>query len=123
MFRVSISRGDLLATFGIDPRRGASFFKDRVDVCDPNTGHKKRIFHIVRPHSRRTGVSVKMHFRGLRTFMWNDYSVHITVPGLHHPEIWNYTAGAVDIETVPNARGYVSTRVVAKQMHDLILDR
>ena len=81
--RVSVNKGDLTAVFGVDIKRTPYFFKDR-DMVTTASGARKRIFHVVRPHMRSNGKAVKMHFRGSRDFVWNDYRVLISVPGLHH---------------------------------------
>jgi hypothetical protein len=76
--RVIASKGDTAASFAIDIKRTAYFFRDREKVDG------KRIFHIVRAHKRitRKGVEsyVKFHFRGERFFVWNGYRVAITLP-------------------------------------------
>ncbi len=80
--RVEINKGDLTAVFGIEPPRIPYFFKDR-DVTLNEHGHKERIFHVVRAHTRN-GVAVPMQFRGLKEFDWAGYHVRITVPGRDH---------------------------------------
>ena len=62
MIRVAVSKGALTATFGVEVKRVPYFFKDRDVVLTVN-GTKKRIFHIVRPHVRKDGAAVPMHFR------------------------------------------------------------
>lgn len=96
MIRIEAAKGDVSAVFGVEVKRTAYFFKDRDDVLDPGTGKKKRIFHIVRPHQRADGSTVKMHFRGLRQFVWNGYRINITVPGKHHEFLPEFDLGAVD---------------------------
>jgi hypothetical protein len=53
------------------------------DVVLNDAGSKRRIFHVVRPHERHLPSGdvriIKMHHRGMRTFDWNGYAVHITV--------------------------------------------
>jgi hypothetical protein len=96
-FRVSVSRGDLTATFALNPLRAAYFFADRkVEVT--TSGHARPIFHFVRPHTRADGSLVKAHFRGQRQFKWGDYDVLITVPGLHHPDLATIDLATVDEE-------------------------
>lgn len=119
MVRVTVEKAALTAVFGIDPRRSAYFFKDRVDVVG-SRGQKKRIFHIVRPHDRKGTKAIKMHFRGLRDFTWHGYDIHVTVPGLHHAPLAEFNAGAVDIEAAPNTRGYVQTGTMAKRFKEAI---
>jgi len=93
MIRVSAERGSIAATFGVNIKRTPYFFKDR-EVLVNDKGNRKRIFHIVRPHIRKSGAAVHMHFRGMREFKWNDYNILITVPGLHHASIpeFNYAS-------------------------------
>ncbi|HEX8809615.1 MAG TPA: hypothetical protein VF760_11540, partial [Xanthobacteraceae bacterium] len=87
MFKVTVHQDKLTASFNINAKRSAYFFRDRDVVVGAD---KKRIFHIVRPHLRRRGEktsAVKLHFRGLQDFNWNGYAVRITVPGVHHTQI------------------------------------
>lgn len=87
MIRVSVKKDGLAAVMNVDMERTPYFFKDRDAVI--LDGIKKRIFHIVRPHERVIGdktADVHMHFRGLREFTWNGYSVTITVPGRDHSD-------------------------------------
>ena len=83
MIRVAVSKNNLTAAFGVEIKRTPYFFKDR-DVVLNDSGTKKRIFHIVRPHVRANGDEVPMHFRGLKNFKWANYDVAITVPGRDH---------------------------------------
>jgi hypothetical protein len=90
--------------FCIDQKRTAYFFKDRDPVLTPR-GAKARIFHVVKPHTRTLPngkqLYTRMHFRGLRRFDWGPYRVTITVPGLHHMPITEFTAGFAFDETLP----------------------
>lgn len=108
--RVNVKHGDLVAAFGIDPKRTAYFFRDRDVDLRTLTGQKRRIFHSVRPHMRRGGKAVGLHFRGLRDFDWQGYNIHIAVPGLHHADALNFTGGAIDAEVGTN----VPTSTVAE---------
>lgn len=84
--RVIVRKGIDAALFNIDIKRTAYFFSDRDLVLNEN-GSKRRIFHIVRAHGRQIGNrtrNVRFHFRGMRKFDWNGYSINIAVPGLHH---------------------------------------
>ena len=83
MIRVEATKKNLTATFGVEIKRTPYFFKDR-DVVLNAKGSTARIFHIVRPHVRKDGNAVPMHFRGLRQFNWADYKISITVPGRDH---------------------------------------
>jgi hypothetical protein len=95
MCRVAVTKGDMTATFGIDVRRMPYFFRDR-DYQLTDTGLRKRLFHIVRPHVRGDGTEVKMHFRGERKFTWADYDVEVTVPGLDHMMLSEFNVGMTD---------------------------
>jgi hypothetical protein len=82
MIKVHVQRDDMTAVFGVDVHRLGYFFQDR-DIELTESGVKKRIFHIVRPHERMTKEgkkAVPFHFRGLREFDWAGYHVRITVP-------------------------------------------
>jgi hypothetical protein len=83
MVRIEARKDGLTGVFGVAIKRTAYFFKDRSAVVD-QSGGKKRIFHIVRPHVRANGQAVKLHFRGLRKFNWNGYDIAISVPGRDH---------------------------------------
>jgi hypothetical protein len=96
---VSNPHGDT-AVFSVSPERFAYFFRDRDTVLD-HRGRRARIFHWVKPFQRQDGALVKGHFRGLRKFKWGPYSVAITVPGLHHMLLSEYTPGSADIDAVP----------------------
>ena len=92
------------AVFALDWKRTSYFFKDRDTVLTPK-GKAARIFHIVKPHLRKkadgTETAVHLHFRGLRRFKWGKYGVHITVPGLHHIPMSEFTVGMEYLETIP----------------------
>jgi hypothetical protein len=84
--QILVKHNALTARFNIDMLRTPYFFADRDKVKGP-TGATRRIFHIVRAHERIKGNKrevVHTHFKGIRDFVWNGYSVHISVPGLHH---------------------------------------
>jgi len=86
MVRIEVKKDNLIATFGVDIKRMSYFFKDR-DITLTIKGKRPRIFHIVRPHMRKTKngeIPVKLTFRGLRKFTWGGYEVNITVPGRDH---------------------------------------
>jgi hypothetical protein len=67
MIQIRATKGPLAALFSIDVLKTPEFFADRELECDVS-GRRKKIFHIVRPHSRITGANVRMHFRGARQF-------------------------------------------------------
>lgn len=114
MIRVSVKKDGLAAVMNVDMERTPYFFKDRDAVIVD--GIKKRIFHIVRPHERLIGedktTDVHMHFRGLREFNWNGYSVAITVPGRDHAD-WaqaDFAAYDVDSEKGRKLKRFVNMR-------------
>lgn len=107
MARVSVTKEDETATFGVNVKRMGYFFKDR-DVTLDGGG---RIFHSVRPHGRDVGGKksyVKMHFRGLREFTWAGYRVLITVPQLHHMPISDFNVGMMDSEWLEKGQRVVT---------------
>lgn len=102
---VRAKKSGVTAAFTIDMLRTPYFFRDR-DTVLTSTGHRKRIFHIVRTHARNTkrGTSyVRSHFRGARKFMWNSYDVTVSMPGKHHIDMLDVDVGALDYtdEDVP----------------------
>ena len=80
---IRVRKGDCVAAFGIELPRAKRFFSDR-DAVLASDGRKKRIFHSVVEHDRELAslktTRVRQHFRGLRDFVWNSYSVHIVLP-------------------------------------------
>lgn len=95
-FQVRAQKGSIAATFFIPLDASAKFFAKRVKTRMPS-GRAKPIFHITRPHERvRNGKasSVKMHFRGERVFPWMGYDIRITVPGIHHRSLLDFTGRA-----------------------------
>jgi hypothetical protein len=100
--RIGCRRGGVTAAFSVDLLRTPYFFYDRDRTQIAADGKRKRIFHIVRTHKRvlETGkeTSVKSHFRGVRSFMWNGYAVHITMPGKHHASLTDTNFGGHHIE-------------------------
>jgi hypothetical protein len=106
MLRVACTKGHLTATFTIDIERTPYFFADRNATFNQN-GQKKRIFHIVRAHSRKDGRRVRIGFRGLRRFTWNGYDVNVTVPGLHHNLVEDFESAASLSEPHKDNRGYI----------------
>ena len=79
---VRVSKGRDTAAFAIDMLRTPYFFADR-EKTTTDSGATKRIFHYVKGHYRGDKF-IKPHFRGLRTFTWNGFRVHISMPGRHH---------------------------------------
>jgi hypothetical protein len=116
MVRVAVSKGVLTAVFGVEIKRTPYFFKDR-DVVLNDSGTKKRIFHIVRPHVRANGDEVPMHFRGLRDFEWAGYRVSITVPGRDHFLLPEWDVGSVDYDKPgPVPRSLIGAEEVGRRL-------
>lgn len=115
MTRVAVTKGKLTGVFAVDIERTPYFFRDR-EVTVTESGARKRIFHIVRPHERINAGGhksfVRMHFRGERTFAWNGYSISITVPGWHHGDFSDFDVGAIN----SNSEEYRE----AKREHDML---
>jgi hypothetical protein len=115
VIRVAATRGDLTAAFGVCIKRTPYFFKDRDVVLNQN-GNRKRIFHIVRPHIRKSGKAVKLHFRGEKIFDWNDYQIRITVPGKDHHHLNEFDVGLSDSRKIIGPG--VSTKRIAEEWKD-----
>jgi len=79
--QVRATKDGMTALFAVNLLRTPYFFRDRERDID---GSKRRIFHIVRTHQRKSGSYVRSHFRGNREFFWNGYKVQITMPMTHH---------------------------------------
>jgi hypothetical protein len=81
---VQVARGSCRAAFSVDLARAPYFFADRDPIELARDGKRKRIFHAVQAHNRAlTGgktTTVKHHYRGLRSFQWKSYQVHIVFP-------------------------------------------
>jgi hypothetical protein len=92
MLRVDVAKDDMHAVFGLSPRRTSYFFQDR-DIVLNDKGHRRRIFHMVRPFIDKNGKAHPMSFRGLRDFHWAGYDVHITVPGRDHFMLSEFNVG------------------------------
>ena len=109
------------AVFALDWKRTAYFFKDRDVVFTPKGG-KARIFHIVKPHMRKSKgggeTAVHLHFRGLRRFKWGDYAVHITVPGLHHMPLTEWTVGMAVVDAIPpeEREGLMDAEAIGREL-------
>jgi hypothetical protein len=126
--RVEVMDGNGHAgAFAVDMKRTAYFFKNREVVLSPKGG-KARIFHIVKPHSRRLKngklLNCRMHFRGLRSFAWGGYNVHITVPGLHHTPLSEFIGASFYAEQAKelgiDLKHAVDHRKFAKTIHEQI---
>lgn len=117
MVRVAVTKGDLTATFGVAVKRMAYFFQDR-DIRLTGSGHKKPIFHLVRPYTRSDGVHVKMHFSGEQHFSWAGYDVNITVPGLDHFLLQDIDIGFEDSYWHDKKEKYLSEPEIGKFLVD-----
>ena len=118
MIKVKAYKGRLAAIFSVNVLRTPYFFKDR-DLCVNVRGKKKKIFHIVRTHIRKTGSVVRTHFRGMREFNWNGYKIRITVPGWHHVNTHDLDIGATDGEHVEDIKDYMDMAVLGKTLSGL----
>lgn len=104
--RVGVKKGGIMAAFSVDLLRIPYFFNDREKI--KVNGKTKKIFHIVRTHARITEnrrSMVRSHFRGLRKFTWNGYSVNITMPGKHHSDLLDFDAGVHFTDAAKPTRG------------------
>lgn len=119
MTRIEVTKNRMTAVFSVNIRRTAYFFKDR-DIEITQAGTRRPIFHLVRPHIRKDGHAVKMHFRGAREFTWAGYNVRITVPGLDHIDINEFDIGSVDSGEIKDMKGYVSMPEMGKRMADVV---
>lgn len=82
---VRVKHEGCIAAFGIELSRAKYFFRDREAMTAlARDGKRKRIFHSVSAHSRKLGddrtTEVRRHYRGLRSFDWNGYGIHIVYP-------------------------------------------
>jgi hypothetical protein len=119
MARVSISKGDLTAVFGINPRRLAYFFKDR-DIVIEADGKRKKIIHYVAPYIRDDGAPVKAHFRGVREFTWAGYKVFVTIPGRDHINLPELTFPVSDEFWKRRGEQYMYEPEMARRINDIV---
>jgi hypothetical protein len=91
---VKISKGVTALKFAINVERTPYFFRDRERVVNHN-GRTKRILHIVRTHTRK-GKVINSHWRGLREFNWNGYSVKIGMGDKHFRNVSSFNLPAAD---------------------------
>jgi len=118
MIKVKAYKGRLAAIFSVNVLRTPYFFKDR-DLYVNDRGRKKKIFHIVKTHIRKTGSVVRTHFRGMREFNWNGYKIRITVPGWHHVNTHDLDIGSTDEEHIEDIQDYMDTAVLGKTLSGL----
>jgi hypothetical protein len=97
IIRVTATKSGLVMPFVVDVLQTPQFFNDREPVIID--GKKRRIFHIVRTHTRMTKrgpLHIKTHFAGLRQFKWNGYDIAITVPGREHKDLAEMDIGSYE---------------------------
>jgi hypothetical protein len=117
--RVSVTKGDMTAIFGVDPRRMGYFFKDRDLTFDEN-GVRKRVLHQVAAHMRKDGAAVRMHFRGEREFTWAGYKVLVTIPGRDHLPLETFNVGVWDQERMAKGRDAIGAKEVGAYLADVV---
>ncbi len=119
MVRVAVHNGSLTASFGVDVKKLPYFFQDR-DIVLTDSGSRRRAFHLVRPHVRRDGAAVKMHFRGEKDFTWAGYKVAITIPARDHFMLTDFDIGVDSMSEVPkkDRKNYVTEKKVAAILVD-----
>ena len=121
--RITVAKGGLTGALSVDLLRMPYFFADREALPGEP---KKKIFHIVRTHSRTMSGGkqhyVKSHFRGLRQFAWNGFAITITMPGKHHADLLTFHGGALDFDEMdPDARRHLTMQEVGQRMRDTIV--
>jgi len=121
MIRIMASKGKVTASFGVDVKRTPYFFRDR-DMTLTDSGSKRRIFHIVRPHSRKNGSAVKFHFRGERKFKWNDYEINIMVPGRDVLNIAEFNVPIIDGDRIKEGQDTIGTKELARKLRSNLVD-
>jgi hypothetical protein len=114
MVRVSCTKDDMTATFSVNLHKMGYFFQDR-DIHVNQNGIRRRIFHMVRAHTRKDGAVIKFHFRGERRFTWAGYDVLITIPGRDHPIYDDFNLGAEDEYWHDRHSGYIGVEELAKK--------
>ena len=92
-FQVRVRKDGLTAAFNIDDGSTTEFFKDR-DVMVNENGRTKKIFHYVPGYQRLDGTPVQPHTKGLRSFRWSGYDVHIGKPEHDFVDPARFTAAA-----------------------------
>ena len=115
MTKIRVTKDGLVAVFSISILRTPYFFKDR-EVYKTPSGQRKPIFHIVRAHKRdlQTGgeTYVRTHFRGHRKFVWNGYSINITVPGWHHQDLSTLDVKSHSVADDEDHTGYIDMKEI-----------
>ena len=108
-----------VAAFGIDLATARPFFRDRDKLTAlARDGKRKRIFHAVAQHLRHVradkAVEVRSHYRGLRSFDWNGYGIHIVWPDNGFALRLAVPAEVHEDPVVP--RGMMTDTAVAKRL-------
>jgi len=113
MVRIAVHKDDMTAVFSVNHEKMGYFFQDR-DIHIGETGARKKIFHMVRAHTRKDGAEVPLHFRGEREFTWADYDVKITVPGYDHTNFDELDVGIIDEHWMDEKESYLNQEEVGK---------
>lgn len=117
--RVNVYQKGVACVFNVAMSRTAYFFRDREKTVTKN-GSTKRIFHATKAHFRNYAdgriVPVRMHFKGEREFTWNGYNVIITVSGLHHKDLNDFSVAAVDIDQTNDIKGMIGMNKAGKMI-------
>lgn len=93
-WKVITNKRGMKASFLIDKLDTKYFFKDRNIEARTLTGQKKKIFHYVSMHNRKTKrglTKVKEHTRGIRKFNWDKYECSIVAPEFNKADIDRFT--------------------------------
>lgn len=112
---VRVNKGGLVCKFAIDMLRAPYFFADRDKVVNHN-GRTKKILHVVRAHERKSNGGskmIKMHFRGLREFIWDGYEVTIGMPGKHFRSLYEATMESYNEFADTKGRKVVTSPIMA----------
>lgn len=117
--RVNVYQKGVACVFNVAMSRTAYFFRDREKTVTKN-GSTKRIFHATKAHFRNYAdgriVPVRMHFKGEREFTWNGYNVIITVSGLHHTDLNDFSVAAVDIDQTNDIKAMIGMNKAGKMI-------
>jgi hypothetical protein len=122
MIRVTAVKDGVVMPFVVDATDTPQFFADREPVISED-GKKRRIFHVVRAHTRNTPKGLKgvrLHFAGLRDFEWNGYQINITVPGKDHLDIADADFGALEDVAMEEMEGTMLLTEFAETMANMI---
>ncbi len=119
--QVRCRRNNVVSLFNVSTKRTPYFFKDRETTLAVD-GKRKRIFHIVRAHTRDLSggrmSDVKEHYRGERRFTWGGHEVTITVPGLHHSSINNFSLSAHEFDKLHIPKDWLTPAQLGARLSD-----